>query len=74
LAINIASVILSDFNDDLTATSVEGSDVLKKPSVEHLTPPQGPQSNPGLNGTSEWYDISNKPMWVASNMGDVNLS
>jgi hypothetical protein len=68
------SVILSGFNNDLSLTvrDVEWTDVLNKPqffsgsfndltdrpSIEDLA---GPQGEPGLNGASEWSEISNKP-------------
>jgi hypothetical protein len=72
-----ASVNLSGLNNDLTATSVEWTDVLNRSSFEEITGPQGPQGpqgEPGLNGASEWSKISNKPTWVATSQGGVNLS
>jgi hypothetical protein len=68
---------LVGLNNDLTATSVEWTDVLNMPSIQELTAlygSQGPQGEPGLRGASEWPDISNKPTWVAPSQGGVNLS
>jgi hypothetical protein len=53
LATSQGSVNLSNFNKDLTATSVEWSDVLNKPSIRELKGLEGPQGPPGLNGASE---------------------
>jgi hypothetical protein len=85
-----SSVKLSGFNNDLSLAcgDVELADVLNKPtffsgsyndltdrpSIEDLTGPQGPQGEPGLNGASEWLEISNKPAWVADTQVSVNMS
>jgi hypothetical protein len=72
----------------LTIIDVEWTDVLNKPaffsgsyndltdtpSVEDLTNPQGQQGELGFNGASERSDISNKPTWVTTSKGGVNLS
>jgi hypothetical protein len=50
------------------------NDLTDTPRVEDLAGPQGPQGDPSPIGVSEWLDISNKPSWVATSHGGVNLS
>jgi hypothetical protein len=84
------SVNMSGLNNDLslTVSDVEWTDVLNKPeffrgsfndltdrpSIMHLTGPQGLHGDPGLNGASSWSDISDKPTWVTTSQASVNLS